>query len=117
MTDYQLPAWTPVIDGLRARGIAAKLETWQPGWWSVIVVCEDPNEMVMIGSHSADADPQDRQEASIDVDGGPQDQYLVYRQIDGDPIRVTEDHVTVTADLDELAALIRTVMSAPMKEL
>lgn len=115
---YDVPAWNDVITGLRQRGIAARIETWSPGWWSLIVDCEDPNELVMIGSHATDADPQERQEASIDLEAGPQDQYLVYRQITGDVvIRVTDDHFTATTDLDELAALIRTVMAASTKEI
>lgn len=115
MTDYDVPAWNDVITGLRARGIAAKLETWQPGWWSVIVLTEDPNELVMIGTHRFD--DEDRWEASIGLDDGPLDRYLVYRQITNDTILVTEDHYTDTTELDELASAIRAVMAAPLKDI
>ncbi len=116
MTEHDIPTWNPVIAGLRQRGIAATIESpFSPGgYWSIIVVTENPDEMVMIGSHRDD-DPA-KWEASIDREAGPLDNFIVYRQINDTGVHVTDDFYTQSTDLDELADTIRAAMRAPMKE-
>jgi hypothetical protein len=113
MTEHSC-RWTDVVDGLRQRGIAARLDTRSPGWWYLVAPTEDPADSVVIGSHlRGDKFPF---EASIDLHDGPGDFFIVYRHIH-EPLSASADFYTETNDLDELAGAIRTAYTAPTKDL